>query len=203
MRRLFAPRALYLGLFERFALAAAVGYGYQLGASYEAAGLLTTDSAGNGAFLGFGAQGEARSLGRAPMVSWWAYTALGLLQQLGPTRVELAVLPSLGQLESARSRVYLPDPFWLRERLRASWWQVELQLEVGQQLREDLAAGYWRGSLCSSAGSPRLLLCTGALLLEQTSRRAQVSEVSFTVGFGGRFAQTTEISTPSLRLRHF
>jgi hypothetical protein len=193
----FAPRALSLGSFEHLAMTAALGYGYQLGAAWEAGALLTSDSAGSGVLLGIGGQGEGRSLGRAPFASWWGHALLGYSQRWHQVGLQLAILPSVGGMSAARAGVDSSDPLWLRERLRARWRHVELDLELGERAPTGMAAGYWRAELCSSAG--RLLLCTAAQRFARTPELVPVSEVSVSVGFGS--AQETELDAPPSALR--
>lgn len=182
----FSPtRSLYWGLSEHSSWRAALGYGYELGGRYEVGGLLTTGKSGSGAFFRIGVAGELQALARLPFGKWWAYPALGYALQQGHARVELALLPSLGGMSVRPAAMDLTEPFWLRERLRAKLWHVQLELEHGRRGLDGAAAQYWQGTVCSSTGRIPLIACTGGALLGRTaSQYGPRSEVSFAVGFG-------------------
>lgn len=191
-RSSFLPtRALSLGYSEHAAWGTALVYGYQLGGKYEIGGFLVTDRGGSGVFLRIGAEGEIRSSGRSPFGEFWGYPALGYLLQHKHGRVELAILPSLGGMSVVPTALDLAEPFWLRQRLRARLWHVLIELEHGRHSRKHYTAGYWQGSVCSSAGTIPFIACTSAVFFDRAALpRAPRSEVSIPFGFGGLYQKT-------------
>jgi hypothetical protein len=183
-RNSFVPtRALSWGLSQSAATTLAFGYGYQLGARYGVGAFVATDKTGSGAFLVIGAEGEGRSLGRSPLVRLWGYPALGYSLRNEHTRIDLAIIPSLGGISVIHAAGELP--LWVRERLRVRLWHVRFELEHGKSMVSEANAGYLQGSICSDADRNPLIACTSAAVFERTSDQLdRVSEVSISVGLG-------------------
>lgn len=151
---------------------------------------MTTGDTGSGVLLSFGGAAEAHTVGRAPFHSAFAHATVGYSWRLPQFRVEMAILPSVGDVSWPTPSVQAGPAPWIRESLRARLWHVLIEAEHGRTVSPPHEY-YWDVSLCAGAQLLPISSCTSIAFVGQDSPPASsVTQISLSLGLGGVYTKT-------------